>query len=86
MRQAPFCAAALAGLLTLAGCATAPEPPAMSGVAVGAHFLAPGLEAVFDDSWWDQFDDPALSALIGQALAANKSLDVASANVRIAEA
>ncbi|MEQ9315975.1 MAG: hypothetical protein RLN72_08980, partial [Henriciella sp.] len=58
----------------------------MTSVTTGEGFLADGVAAEFDESWWDRFGDPALTALIGDALAANKSLDVAAANVRIAEA
>lgn len=79
-------AAAVSGLLVVAGCATAPEPPQADEIVLADGFMASGLETEFNDRWWAQFDDPVLSALIDEALAANKSLEVASANVRIAEA
>lgn len=70
----------------MTACATAPERPQRSQLDVADSFMAPGLETEFDNRWWAQFDDPALSALIEEALSANKTLDVAAANVRIAEA
>jgi multidrug efflux system outer membrane protein len=32
-------------------------------------------------AWWDQFDDPVLSDLVRTALANNKDLEIATANV-----
>ncbi|MDG1826095.1 MAG: TolC family protein [Henriciella sp.] len=42
-------------------------------------------DSAFNNTWWNQFDDPILTDLIAKALDANKSLEAASANVRIAE-
>mgnify|MGYP001794543555 CR=1 FL=1 len=77
--------------LTLANCASvppAPEPP--TAPELGAAFSAGdavlvSAEAVAAD-WWTGFSDPKLSALVDQALDANKDLAVAEANVAAARA
>src|SRR6266446_5789708 len=37
-------------------------------------------------AWWDQFQDPVLSSLVRTALANNKDLEIATANVNQAAA
>ncbi|HUG25343.1 efflux transporter outer membrane subunit [Piscinibacter sp.] len=76
-------------LLAVAGCATKvgpdhtppePNPPAQFGPAIeqlGPPTTHPG-------GWWQGFGDPALDALVAQALARN--LDVAAAAARVDEA
>lgn len=50
-----------------------------------AAHAAPG-EASLDPAWWKQFGDPALDALVEEALVANPDLRVAAARVASAEA
>ncbi len=81
---------AIAPLLA-AACATAPsyERPSPPETAQG-HFVT--RSGAFDpampvpDDWWRLYDDPALSALVEQALAANTDLRVAEANLAKARA
>jgi outer membrane protein, multidrug efflux system len=88
-RSRPGIIASLAVVAVLAGCAVGrnyhrPETP------VDAHFAnagEPGLElgnAV--ERYWTGFADPSLNRLIEDALAHNKSLAVAEANLRAARA
>ncbi|HZV84991.1 MAG TPA: TolC family protein, partial [Brevundimonas sp.] len=73
--------------LLLASCAvgpTAPDaalPPAAVGGFIGSASPAVTAEAVRDD-WWRLYDDPALDALIAQALTENNDLEAAAANLR----
>lgn len=79
--------AALALLAT--GCAT-PRIPAVepvAGMALPPGYFAgarpaPGL----DDSWWRGFEDPALDALVEQALERNQSLEAARQRLAAARA
>ncbi len=48
--------------------------------------LAPGPEADVDHTWWKRFNDPTLDALITEALANNKTLQIAKARVEEARA
>jgi len=92
-RLAAFVLAAVAA----AGC-THPVGPQASGVAFEPRWqtLAPAQEhadlivsndeAKTDQQWWTHFHDPALDALIGEALAGNKSLAIARARVEEARA
>ncbi len=41
----------------------------------------PGSEADDDGTWWRQFEDPVLDSLISEALANNKSVKIAAANI-----
>ena len=79
--------AALCVALALAGCSTlqAPVTPALGGVeAPRAWAEAPANAARRDASdlaaWWRRFGDPALDALIVDALAANSDIAQAQAN------
>jgi outer membrane protein TolC len=79
--------AALAGPV-LTGCALPrtdqPAPRALPAAwsAGAAASAGPALDA----AWWQSFDDPLLSALVAQALAANTELRVAGARLRAARA
>lgn len=71
-------------LLTASGCTTAPVPPptiAPPG-ATGAFAALPvaSIAAVPND-WWRLYEDPQLDALVAAALAANRDLAVAYANL-----
>lgn len=73
---------------------------ALSACAVGPDYRAPNTEpaqieradtADFDRSrfqaaWWRQFEDPALDALVSQALAENRELRIAFSRLRAARA
>lgn len=75
-------AALLAGALTLAGCVVGPDyrrpevrPPA-------AYLYPAGQDAALADTdWWKSFGDPVLDTLIAEALAHNRSVKIAAANV-----
>ncbi|ARS27545.1 efflux transporter outer membrane subunit [Sphingomonas sp. KC8] len=89
---------ASAGLLALAlaGCTTAgpyyqrPAQAVALAPAANANFAAAADRAfaaqALPDRWWRLYDDPALDALVEQALAANKDLRAADANLRRATA
>ena len=72
--------------IMLAGCVSAPAGPTMPDVPVQGTYLSEAAELSFELEWWKQFGDPVLDSLIAQSLSANKSLDQAAANVRVAEA
>ena len=76
--------AAFLALLTLSACMTAPEPPATiaptSATDRFADLPVASIEPVPDD-WWRLFDDPQLDPLVLEALAANRNLAVAYANL-----
>ncbi len=81
----------LVAALGLGACAVGPNyrpepaPPASAG-----HFSASDSIAVssepLPDKWWQLYDDPALDALVMEALTANTDLRVATANLRKARA
>lgn len=79
----------------LAACATSPAEHQDAGIAAPARWsrlpdgaegapLVAGPEAGVDQAWWRHFHDPALDALVAEALAGNKGLAIAKA--RVAEA
>jgi multidrug efflux system outer membrane protein len=68
----------------VSGCVSVPERVQVNSETPSGNFSMAG-ETAFNNTWWNQFDDPILTDLIVKALDANKSLEVASANVRIAE-
>jgi outer membrane protein, multidrug efflux system len=81
--------AAVCVALALAGCSTlqAPATPPLGGIdAPPAWAEAPAVAARRDASdlaaWWRRFGDPALDALIADALAANSDIAQAEANLR----
>lgn len=76
--------------LMLAGCmAVGPDYSPPSSVAVPSSFGEPvaGLDSgAVEVQWWRSFDDPALVALIQQALAANHDIAIAAARLDEARA
>jgi NodT family efflux transporter outer membrane factor (OMF) lipoprotein len=81
--MSPARLAAVLACLTLAACVS----PRKADVALPAAFEAPrggGLEVQALDRWWTAFDDPELTRLVEQALAA--SPDARSAAARLDEA
>lgn len=82
---------ALALALALGACAVGPDfkPPATPGAAAGRFDAADRPTYAADPlpaAWWRLYADPALDALIGQALVANTDIRVAAANLRRARA
>jgi NodT family efflux transporter outer membrane factor (OMF) lipoprotein len=74
--------------ITAAGCALAPPPTseelrkdALPHTTVPAAFRAGGVPAPVADRWLASFDDPALSALVAEALVYNADLQSAAARV-----
>jgi len=76
-------------VLTLYGCAAVP-PPRSAAVDVPAAWSMAGASATTGNpslaQWWSRFDDPLLSRLVVQALAANTSVQGAEAALRQARA
>jgi NodT family efflux transporter outer membrane factor (OMF) lipoprotein len=75
--------------LVLAACATTPPAQQESQVAVPASWsqaLATNANAEIEHQWWRSFGDPTLDALVVEALANNKSLQIALARVDEARA
>lgn len=76
---------------TLGACAVgpnyhpAPTPPASAGHFTASDSIAVSSEALPTD-WWRLYNDPALDALVTQALTANTDLRIATANLRRARA
>jgi NodT family efflux transporter outer membrane factor (OMF) lipoprotein len=82
---------ALAGAVALTGCSTLAPPPTetTAGVTPPAAWNAPATaarDAASLADWWRRFDDPALAALIADALAANTEVAAAQAALRQARA
>lgn len=69
-------------VLMTAGCAIGPDyrRPAID-VPQAFRFDGEGSREVADSEWWRQFNDPVLEKLILEALANNKSVKIAAANV-----
>src|SRR5690606_11607327 len=73
--------------LLLASCAVGPKapdatlPPQASGAFIGSQSPAVSTAAARDD-WWRLYDDPALDALVAEALTNNNELEAAAANLR----
>lgn len=84
----------IALLMGLSGCATLdvpdlPERPVRSSEIDNNtvnFFNADDAALELKSEWWASFDDPQLSDLINKALAENRQLDVASSNIRLAQA
>ena len=69
---------------TLAGCTVGPDyqkPQQVANVQIVDYVAPPSLQ-----SWWTEFEDPTLSALIATAMKQNRSLREAAANVAKANA
>ena len=81
----------LVAMLALGGCAVGPNfrPPTTPAASAG-HYAAADSIAVssepLPEKWWRLYDDPALDALVTEALTANTDLRVATANLRRARA
>jgi multidrug efflux system outer membrane protein len=76
---------ALVGVLlaaTLSGCMVGPDYRRPEVSAPAAWRLA-STEAseISNAAWWEQFQDPALTSLVRQAIENNKDLEIATANV-----
>jgi outer membrane protein, multidrug efflux system len=73
--------------LLLAGCLVGPDyrPPRLD-LPQGFRFREPETTQPADTAWWRQFGDPVLDDLIAEALAGNKNLQTAAANVEQAAA
>ena len=75
--------------LALSGCAAGPDyrAPAPASLGVPATYME-GAAAPVDETelatWWRRLDDPALSALVDQAIAGN--LDIVQAQARLRQA
>jgi multidrug efflux system outer membrane protein len=72
---------AVVATAALAACATTPSTPPPVDVPATT---APPIAGI--DRWWTQFDDPQLTALIEEALAANLDLRIAVARIEEARA
>ncbi|HQR10908.1 MAG TPA: efflux transporter outer membrane subunit [Casimicrobiaceae bacterium] len=74
----------LAVLLTslVAGCMVGPDYRRPEVAAPKAFLYEPKEAAIVGDiEWWKQFDDPVLDRLIAEALANNRNVKIAAANV-----
>jgi multidrug efflux system outer membrane protein len=79
-------AIALASAL-LAGCMLGPDYHRPEVVAPATYLYRPNETAhTADTAWWKLFEDPVLDALIAEALAHNKDVQIAAANVEQAAA
>lgn len=82
---------ALPALLLLAaagaGCLMGPDyaRPKLDPPAAYEHAIADAKETA-NTAWWTQFEDPVLDSLIAEALAHNRSVKIAAANVEAAAA
>lgn len=80
----------LAGSATLTACASVPElgpkPQIRAAAAIASTQALASTAGVWPaDGWWTAYNDPQLSALIDEALAAAPDLAVAAARLRQAE-
>lgn len=75
--------------LAMAGCSTltttAYQTPPASVPPAWQQPTASTAERVTNDRWWQRFDDPALTALVEEALARNNALASAAVRVRRAQ-
>src|SRR5262245_30767998 len=81
--------------LVVAACATTPPGAQSSDVPVAPSWiqlqkanpmLAMNANAQVEHDWWRHFGDPTLDALVGEAIANNKSLQIAVARIEEARA
>ncbi len=56
-------------------------PPTGGGDAEIFTYEDKEAKAAVDTEWWKQFQDPVLDGLIGEALANNKNVKIAAANI-----
>ena len=80
-RFAPLAALLLGACMLGPNYRPAPTPAVAAGGFTGGS-IAVAVSEPLPDSWWQLYRDPALDALVEQALAANTDLRVASANLR----
>jgi outer membrane protein, multidrug efflux system len=82
MHRSAICVLIVLFILLAAGCAIGPDykRPAMD-IPSAFRFEDGGSREVTDNEWWKQFNDPVLEKLIIEALANNKSVKIAAANV-----
>jgi outer membrane protein, multidrug efflux system len=74
--------ALLAGALLLAGCVVGPDYRRPEVQAPAAYQYPAGQDgALADTEWWKAFGDPVLDGLIAEALANNRNIKVAAANI-----
>jgi multidrug efflux system outer membrane protein len=76
--------AGLAGILALAlaGCSVGPDYVKPKVDAPDAYrFAETETQETANTEWWNQFEDPVLDSLIAEALANNKNVKIAAANV-----
>ncbi|MEL6414628.1 MAG: TolC family protein, partial [Pseudomonadota bacterium] len=78
-------------VLALASCATVPPAPEAPGAPNTSESFAAAIstlvsQAPVEAEWWAGFSDPLLTELVNDALAENKSLAIAEANVSAARA
>ncbi|MEM7494326.1 MAG: TolC family protein, partial [Pseudomonadota bacterium] len=84
-------AASATSALILSGCVTVPEVPARPEISKVEASFDSAESLIFDggevnSSWWQNFDDPLMTSLVESALAHNKDIAVAEANIAIAQA
>jgi len=74
-------------IVLLAGCALGPDyhRPDLD-VPAGFRYAPQEAEDIINTAWWRTFEDPVLDTLIAEALAGNKNVKIAAANVEQAEA
>lgn len=72
----------LASVLSLAGCLIGPDyhRPVVN-VPNSYNYDDKESQATANTTWWKQFQDPVLDSLIAEALASNKSVKIAAANI-----
>jgi multidrug efflux system outer membrane protein len=80
-------------VLALSGCAVGPTPvtPAPESLEVPGQFTVVPAAALSPETvdlvrWWQAFDDPTLTSLVAEGLAANMDIESAGARVRQARA
>ncbi len=87
MRAAPIAAGVALAAALLGGCTLGPDyrrPPLDAPAAF--QYEPAQAAATADTQWWQQFGDPVLTELIAEALAHNRNLQIAAANVEQAAA
>lgn len=86
MKRAPFVASALLACIVSA-CAVGPDyhRPEVA-VPAAYEYLPKTVADTINTEWWKQFGDPVLDALIAEALANNRNVKQAAANVQQAAA
>lgn len=76
------CAAFIAAMFIITGCALGPDYKRPE-VPLPVSFIneVKGAADTANTQWWRQFNDPVLESLISEALASNKNIKIAAANV-----